>query len=115
MTTPQIEKPTDRSAAPQRGAGRRDLAVICAVLSFGVFAWMVYGMVDVAEIYGEAFGGGWTVLWLLMAAAGSMLGAGAVVLWNPPGSRGIAWKAGLGVAALLVVVFGAMFFFGPVF
>ncbi len=113
MANRQLDKPTERSERGGRHSARREFAVICGILSVGVFAWLVYGMVDVAEIYGDVFGGGWTVLWILMAAAGSLLAAGSVVLWNPPGSRSVVTKAVVGIAVVLILVFGGFFLFGP--
>lgn len=76
---------------------------------------MVYGKVGVADISGDAFGPGWLVIWMLLAAVGCLLAAAAVVLWSPPNKAGVAWKAVAWVAGVLVLVFGAVWMFGPVF
>jgi hypothetical protein len=88
---------------------RRVVSVVLGTASVGLFAFGVFGMLDVAETYGDAFGGGWGLLWILVGAIASFIGAGSVAMWQPPRS-GVVGKALFWIAGVAIVVYGVLFF-----
>jgi hypothetical protein len=90
--------------------GRRFWSVVMGAVSLGLFMLGVFAMVDVANTYGDAFGGGFGLLWVLIAVLASFFGAGAVAMWNPPRSD-VMSKALFWIAGVAIVIFGLAFFF----
>lgn len=88
---------------------RRFISGIMGAVSLGLFAFVVFGMVDVADTYGDAFGGGWGLLWILVALIASFIGAGAVTMWQPPHSK-VMTKALFWIFGVAILVFGVLFF-----
>ena len=94
-----------QESKPKATTGRRIASVIMGAASLGLFWFGITSMLDVADTYGDAFGGGWGMVWILVAGVATLLGAGAVALWMPPRS-GFILKAFLWVAGAAIVVFG---------
>lgn len=102
---------TDKTSEsePKPTIGRRVGSVLMGAISMALFGFAGLAMVDVADTYGDALGGGWGLLWIFMALVASFTGAGAVVMWNPRQGTGlrraIAWIVGVAI-----VVFGVVYF-----
>lgn len=88
--------------------GRRFISVFMGVVSLGLFAFTVFGIVDVADTYEGAFGGGWGLLWILVTLIASFIGAGAVAMWQPPHSS-VMTKALFWIFGVAILVFGVLF------
>ena len=89
--------------------GRRVISVIMGVVSLGLFAFGVFGMLDVTDTYGDAFAGGWGLLWILVALIASFIGAAAVTMWQPPPAS-VMSKALFWIIGVAILIFGVLFF-----
>lgn len=100
---------TTSESEPKTTVGRCIGSVVMGVISLALFGFAGLAMVDVADTYGDAMGGGWGLLWMVVALVASFIGAGAVVMWNPRQPTGrrraVAWIVGVAI-----VVFGVVYF-----
>jgi hypothetical protein len=65
------------------GPVRRGIAVVLGLMSGLVVAWVVVGLLDVADTYGN-IGHGWEVVAAVFGLIAWALAVGAVTLWSRP-------------------------------
>ena len=94
---------------------RRIWSVVLGAASVGLLVLTSAAVYNVAKTYGSIFAGGWPALWVMSLGIAYAMGSVAVMLWSPPGTRGLGRRALIVMAATVVTVFIVMWFVGPLY